>query len=403
MVVCTSSPELPVNSHSPVLLELEWLISVTFKNQQVLTNCSWEVKKGERVGLVGVNGAGKTTQLQIIQGKVQQDAGEVIKAKRNMKIAYLAQEFDVDPKRTVREEFYQVYDQQVRAVKRQEELSAQLEGAGEDMARMQAILDELDKLNNKVMDMDVELLDKKIDQMMPELGFRPEDNDRLVASYSGGWQMRMCLGKMLLQVEQEQSQVQLLAAKVCKLPANSKSWINAECKSTLLRLIMGKEQPQSGSVRMGEYNIVPNYFEQNQAEALDPNLTVLNTLIQSAPDAQLSDLKTLLGRMLFSGPAVDKKVYRPGHFSLMRMCKEACLALADFSLPPGCRGTHRKLPLTKKPTNHLDIPSKEMLEEAIQAFEGSVIAVSHDRYFLRKIATRILLVRGNFICLIVHH
>jgi ATPase subunit of ABC transporter with duplicated ATPase domains len=59
-----------------------------------------------------VNGAGKTTQLQIIMGKLQPDAGEVIKAKRNMKIAYLAQEFDVVPTRTVREEFYSVYEKQ---------------------------------------------------------------------------------------------------------------------------------------------------------------------------------------------------------------------------------------------------------------------------------------------------
>ena len=68
----------------------------------MLKDCSWEVKKGERVGLVGVNGAGKTTQLQIVMGKLQPDSGEIIKAKKNMRIAYLAQEFDVNPTRTVR-------------------------------------------------------------------------------------------------------------------------------------------------------------------------------------------------------------------------------------------------------------------------------------------------------------
>jgi hypothetical protein len=64
----------------------------------------------------------------------------------------------------------------------------------------QSLLDRLDKLNSKAIDLDVTLLDKKIDQMMPELGFKQADNDRLVASFSGGWQMRMCLGKLLLQV-----------------------------------------------------------------------------------------------------------------------------------------------------------------------------------------------------------
>lgn len=61
-------------------------------------------------------------------------------------------------------------------------------------------------------------------------------------------------------------------------------------------------------VGLGDYNINPNYFEQNQAEALDPQLTVLDTLIRAAPDAKLNDLKQLLGRMLFSGSAMEKKV-----------------------------------------------------------------------------------------------
>lgn len=73
------------------------------------------------------------------------------------------------------------------------------------MDAMQSILDQLDKLNNQAIEMDVTLLDKKIDIMLPELGFSPEDNDRLVASYSGGWQMRMCLGKILLQVRGRRS------------------------------------------------------------------------------------------------------------------------------------------------------------------------------------------------------
>ncbi|MEW5311627.1 MAG: hypothetical protein WDW38_003326 [Sanguina aurantia] len=112
-------------------------ISMTFKNQSVLKNCCWEVKKGERVGLVGVNGAGKTTQLQIIMGKLQQDSGEIIKAKKNMRIAYLAQEFDVQSGRTVREEFYSVYQQQMQVMRRQSEISLELESVGEDMEKMQ--------------------------------------------------------------------------------------------------------------------------------------------------------------------------------------------------------------------------------------------------------------------------
>lgn len=83
--------------------------------------------------------------------------------------------------------------------KRLEAISQELETVGEDMDRMQGLIDEMERLNRKAVDLDVALLDKKIDQMMPELGFKGDDNDRLVASFSGGWQMRMCLGKMLLQ------------------------------------------------------------------------------------------------------------------------------------------------------------------------------------------------------------
>lgn len=174
-------------------------ISKTFKDDQVLKDCSWEVKKGERVGLVGINGAGKTTQLQIIAGTLEADSGEVIKSKPDLKIAYLTQEFDVEPSRTVREEFSSAYGEQVAILHRQEAIQKELENNIEDMDYMASLLDELNELTLKEVDLDVKLLDKKIDKMMPELGFSREDNDRLVASYSGGWQMRMCLGKILLQ------------------------------------------------------------------------------------------------------------------------------------------------------------------------------------------------------------
>lgn len=83
----------------------------------MLKDVTWDVKKGEKVGLVGINGAGKTTQLQIITGALQPDAGNVIKAKDNMRIAYLTQEFDVTPSNTVREEFMSAFGEQVTALK----------------------------------------------------------------------------------------------------------------------------------------------------------------------------------------------------------------------------------------------------------------------------------------------
>lgn len=77
-----------------------------------------------------------------------------------------------------------------------------------------------------------------------------------------------------------------------------------------MRLITGQEAPISGRVTLGEHGITLNYYEQNQSEALDPRLTVIDTMVQAAPDAKLNDIKALLGRMMFSGKAMEKKVQR---------------------------------------------------------------------------------------------
>jgi ATPase subunit of ABC transporter with duplicated ATPase domains len=155
-------------------------IHKTFKGNELLKGVSWECKKGDRLGLVGVNGAGKTTQLQIVLGNIDHDSGEVLKAKRNLHIAYLNQEFDIDPERTVREELASSYAEGMATVQRMDEIQEELEEVTEDMERMSALLDELDKLSNKVVDLDISTIDKRIDQMMPQLGFTEADNTRCV-------------------------------------------------------------------------------------------------------------------------------------------------------------------------------------------------------------------------------
>lgn len=97
-------------------------ISKTYKGAQVLKNVSWDVKKGERVGLVGINGAGKTTQLRIITGKEDPDAGHVVKARENMKIAFLSQEFEVVGSRTLREEFMSTFGDEMAILSRMEKV-----------------------------------------------------------------------------------------------------------------------------------------------------------------------------------------------------------------------------------------------------------------------------------------
>lgn len=94
------------------------------------------MKKGERVGLVGWNGAGKTTQLKIITGEIEPDKGEVIRVKNNMNIAYLTQEFELVMTRTVREEFLSAFGDSLKIMQRLEEAQKELEKATDDMDRM---------------------------------------------------------------------------------------------------------------------------------------------------------------------------------------------------------------------------------------------------------------------------
>lgn len=152
----------------------------TFKGNELLKGVTWECKKGERVGLVGVNGAGKTTQLQILMGNMDPDSGEVVKSRKNLNIANLNQEFSIDLNRTVRQELASAYEEGMAVLNRTEEIQKELEECTEDMDRMSELLDELDKLSNKAVDLDMNSVDKNIDKMMPELGFSPEDNDRYV-------------------------------------------------------------------------------------------------------------------------------------------------------------------------------------------------------------------------------
>jgi ATP-binding cassette subfamily F protein 3 len=154
-------------------------------------------------------------------------------------------------------------------------------------------------------------------------------------------------------------------------------------KSTLLHLIVGMEKPTDGIVKLGDHNVIPSYFEQNQAEALDLQKTVMETIHDEVPDWTNEEVRTLLGRFLFSGDMVFKQV------AALSGGEKARLALAKMLLQPA------NLLILDEPTNHLDIPAKEMLEEALQHYDGTVIIVSHDRYFISKVANKIVEIRDG--------
>ncbi|MEB3826608.1 ABC-F family ATP-binding cassette domain-containing protein [Phormidium sp. CCY1219] len=518
------------------MLRLEH-ISKIYPTGEVLKDVTWEVKPGDRIGLVGVNGAGKSTQLKIIAGEIEPTAGEVIRP-ANLHIAYLTQEFEVDPARTVREEFWTVFQEANHVQHQLHEVQQQMETASPE--QLDKLIHKLDKLQRKFEALDGYTLDAQIEKILPEMGFTPEDGDRLVSAFSGGWQMRMSLGKILLQnpdillldeptnhldletiewletylkglttpmvivshdrefldrlctqivetergisttylgnysayleqkslnqeaqltayerqqkeIAQQQAFVDRFRASATRSTqaksrekqldkidrieaptANLKSlrfqfppsprsgrevvnikdlvqiyddkilFLGAELlvergdriaflgpngcgKSTLLRMMMGMEKPSEGIIELGKHNVIPGYFEQNQAEALELTKTVMDTIHDEVPDWKNEEVRTLLGRFLFSGETVFKQI------AALSGGEKARVALAKMLLRPA------NLLLLDEPTNHLDIPAKEMLEEALQNYDGTVIIVSHDRYFISKVANKIVEIRdGEF-------
>ncbi|WP_414527566.1 ABC-F family ATP-binding cassette domain-containing protein [Nodularia chucula] len=518
------------------MLRLEH-ISKIYPTGEVLKDINWEVKPGDRIGLVGVNGAGKSTQLKIITGEIEPTAGEIVRPS-SLHIAYLNQEFEVDPGRTVREEFWIVFEEANKVQMSLAQVQRDMETATPE--ELDKLIDKLDRLQRQFEALDGYNLDARIGKILPEMGFDAEDGDRLVSAFSGGWQMRMSLGKILLQkpdlllldeptnhldletiewlenylkglntpmvivshdrefldrlcthivetergvsatylgnysaylaqkaenqlaqlsayerqqkeLEKQQTFVDRFRASATRstqaksrekqlekverieapiagvktlhfrfppAPRSGREVVeikdlthvyddkilflsanlliergdriaflgpNGAGKSTLLRVIMGMEPPTEGIVKLGDHNVLPGYFEQNQAEALDLKKTVMETIHDEVPDWTNEEVRRILGRFLFSGETVFKPV------GALSGGEKARLALAKMLLHPA------NLLILDEPTNHLDIPAKEMLEESLQNYDGTAIVVSHDRYFISQVANKIVEIRdGEF-------
>jgi len=152
--------------------------------------------------------------------------------------------------------------------------------------------------------------------------------------------------------------------------------VNGAGKSTLIKLLAGKEPPSAGSYRLG-HNVQADYFAQDQYKELDQDARIFDDLAELSPRSTQTELRSLLGCFLFSADEVFKRIGvlsggERNRYALLRML----LHPANFLL-------------LDEPTNHLDMRAKDVLLEALSKYTGTVVFVSHDRYFIDKLATRV--------------
>jgi ATP-binding cassette subfamily F protein 3 len=158
--------------------------------------------------------------------------------------------------------------------------------------------------------------------------------------------------------------------------------VNGAGKSTLIKLLAGVEPLTAGEYRIG-HNVQPDYFAQDQYKELDPESRLLDDLSSVANGKTVTELRSLLGCFLFS----EDDVFKP--IGVLSGGERNRYALARLLLNPS------NFLLLDEPTNHLDMRAKDVLLNALEDFNGTVVFVSHDRYFIDKLATRVLEIENN--------
>ena len=152
--------------------------------------------------------------------------------------------------------------------------------------------------------------------------------------------------------------------------------VNGAGKSTLLRMLAGLEKPTSGEIKLG-HNVLPDYFAQDQYKVLNPEAKMLDDITGSNPRVDIVTLRSLLGCFIFTGDDVFKKL------GVLSGGERNRYALARMLVSPA------NFLLLDEPTNHLDMRAKDVLLDAVRSFTGTVLFVSHDRYFIDGLATRV--------------
>jgi ATP-binding cassette, subfamily F, member 3 len=505
-------------------------LTKSFGDRTLLDHVTWQIDARERVGLCGPNGAGKTTLLKMMAGLEEPDSGSVLKPSA-LTVGYLPQDGLSHAGRTVFEEAAAAFDELLAIKAEMHALEERLGDPAIPEPEHEAMLGRYSDLQERFRLGDGYSIELKTATVLQGLGFKPADHDRPTETFSGGWQMRLALAKLLLRApnlllldeptnhldlearnwleeylnayphavilvshdrffldavvtriadltlrtltdyvgnysaylvahearieqmrkakreqdeevarvkmfidrfryqatkaSQVQSRIKMLEKVVpievpperkkihFDFPTCNKSGRtvleikhagkaygdlvvfkkvelhiergdrialvgpNGVGKSTLMRMLSGEEPPDSGQ-RIEGHNVVMQYFAQDEANRLDPAVTVHETLAAGSPLHMVPMIRNILGGFLFSGDDVYKKV------RVLSGGERTRLAVARMLLRPS------NTLLLDEPTNHLDLDSKEVLLDALVDYGGTLIFVSHDRYFVERLATKII-------------
>jgi ATP-binding cassette subfamily F protein 3 len=158
--------------------------------------------------------------------------------------------------------------------------------------------------------------------------------------------------------------------------------VNGAGKSTLVKLLAGLLTPDDGSITFG-HNVITSYFGQHQAQELTPGYSILETLNHVENDLTVTQGRSLLGAFLFTGDDVEKMV------EVLSGGEKSRVALAKMIATPA------NLLILDEPTNHLDITSQKILQEAMHQYDGTIILVSHNRYFANGFVNKVLEIKDH--------
>jgi ATP-binding cassette subfamily F protein 3 len=501
-----------------------------FGDRLLFENVTWRLSAGDRVGLCGPNGTGKTTLLRMLVGLDEPDSG-AITTRTGLTVGYLPQDGLRHTGKSLLKEASTAFQPLLDIQRTMVELEDQLADERRSREEHEAILERYSELQHQFRDQDGYTIDLKIADVLRGLGFANDEFEKPTDTFSGGWQMRIALAKLILRrphvmlldeptnhldlearnwledflagyphalilvshdryfldrvvtritevgmrsltsyvgtyseylverdarvetlreqkrrqdeeiarirhfigrfryqatkAAQVQSRVKMLAKITpIEVPLERKrvhfsfpgcpksgrialelrrirkaygstvvfdgvdvhvargdrialAGPNGAGKSTLMRLLSGVEAPDDGT-RIEGHNLVAQYFAQDEATRLDPDLTVYDTLGANSSTEMLPSIRNILGGFLFSGDDVHKPV------RVLSGGERTRLAVARMLLRPS------NTLLLDEPTNHLDIDSTNVLLDALADFGGTVVFVSHDRYFVERIATTII-------------